>query len=143
MRPLLILLFLATTALAQQKQPPDLALTAADRARLIEAAASRIEQFYVEPAKAKEIAASLRAADQAGRFSSATSALQLVPPVNAVLRTSGDLHLRFGYSADVQPEDDAPLTPEQRAEDAREATRDGYGIHTACRASRETLVCSP
>jgi len=105
----LFLILVATTALGQQKPPADLPLTALERAKLVEAAAARIDNSYVDPAKAKEIAASLRDAAKSGQFDSSTSALQLVPAVNRVLRTSGDLHLRFGYSAEPQPmNEDAP-----------------------------------
>jgi hypothetical protein len=130
----LLLVLLASAALAQTKPPADLQLTPADRARLIEDAASRIDRLYVDPLKAKEIAKALRDAATSGKFDAATSALLLVPAVNTVLRTSGDLHLRFGYSAEAESvEDDAPPTPEQRAIDEREAARDGYGIHGVTR----------
>src|SRR5580765_2923585 len=134
MRRLFLILFVAVAALGQQKPPADLTVTPLERAKLVEAAATRIEGSYVDPAKAKEIAAALRTAAKGGQFDGATSALQLVPLVNRVLKTSGDLHLRFGYSAEVQPMgDDVPETPEQRAADELEAARDGYGLHTVAR----------
>jgi len=134
MRRLFLILFVAVAALGQQKPPADLTVTPLERAKLVEAAATRIEGSYVDPAKAKEIAAALRTAAKGGQFDGATSALQLVPLVNRVLKTSGDLHLRFGYSAEVQPMgDDVPETPEQRAADELEAARDGYGLHTVSR----------
>jgi hypothetical protein len=134
MRRLFLLFIAATTALGQQKPPADLAVTPLERAKLVEAAAVRIEGSYVDAAKAKEIAAALRTAAKSGQFDSATSALQLVPLVNRVLKPSGDLHLRFGYSAEAQSmDDDAPETPEQRAADELEAARAGYGLHTVSR----------
>lgn len=134
MRRLFLILLVAVAALGQQKPPADLAVTPPEREKLVEAAATRIEGSYVDPAKAKEIAAALRTAAKGGQFDGATSALQLVPLVNRVLKTSGDLHLRFGYSAEAQPMgDDVPETPEQRAADELEAARDGYGLHTVSR----------
>jgi hypothetical protein len=114
-----ILLFLA------QQPPADLAISPPDRARIIEAAACKIEATYVDEAKGKEIAAALRAATF-----DAETALRLVPAVNQVLRTaSGDLHLRFGYSHEaVTKSDDAPETEEERVAAIRDAREDGFGI---------------
>lgn len=96
-----------------------------ERARILEAAAERIERYYVDPVKAGEIAAALRAA----RFDAAT-ALTLVPAVNRVLKAaSGDQHLRFGYSHEPQAEEGTADTAEERAAHRREVAANGFGIH--------------
>lgn len=132
MRRLLFLALLAASAIAQQQQerPPDMPLTPEVRTQIIEAAADRIERHYVDPVKAKEIAAALRAAAKSGPVAEAKTALELVPPVNRILQAMGDRHLRFGYSHEPDTRDpDAPETAEEKVARRREAESDGYGIH--------------
>jgi retinol-binding protein 3 len=89
------------------------------RRQILEATAGKIERYYVEPEKANDIAAALRAAT----FEQA-SALELVPAVNRVLQAAGgDRHLRFGYTHEPQREDEEDLP------DVEGAAKNGYGIH--------------
>jgi Peptidase family S41 len=115
---LFILLFLTLTATAQR--PPDMPVSAEQRARIVEAVAENIEKHYVEVEKGREIAATLRAATF-----DAKTALDLVPAVNKVLGAAGgDKHLRFGYSH--EPQTDAPDDP---VAVRREVAQNGFGIH--------------
>jgi hypothetical protein len=126
----LVPLLLLSTALLAQTPPPDLKISAAVRADVIEKTAVMIDTRYVDPAKGHNIAAALRAAAAHGAFDNANSALALVPLVNRVFTPFGDLHLRFGYDARPDSSDpDAPMTPAQLAEDRRLSGREGYGIH--------------
>lgn len=119
MRRLLVLLLVTTAAMAQPQRPPDLSITAEERAKIIEGVAEKIEQYYVEPDKAKAIAAALRWA----AFRE-TKALDLVPAVNKILQAAGgDRHLRFGY--DHNPSTGKEDTPEELALDA---AQNGFGI---------------
>jgi len=93
-------------ALFAQQRPPDMPLTPERRAAIIENTAKKIEELYVDPAKGKEIATALRNAS----FTQ-LSALELVPAVNKVLKTSGDKHLRFGYDAAPSKENDTTPDP--------------------------------
>jgi hypothetical protein len=124
----LILLF-ALSAMAAAQPPPDLPLTAAETARIVEAVADRIDRMYVDPAKGKAIADTLRSSLKSGKFDDLHSALPLVRAVSAILRTSGDAHLRFGYSYEPSTKaDDAPDTPEEHAKWLRDVARNGFGI---------------
>src|SRR5213075_1833549 len=98
------MLFLLFTLFAQQP-PPDMPLTPERRAQIVESTAKKIEELYVDPQKGKEIAAALRHAS----FTQ-LRALELVPAVNAILKTSGDKHLRFGYDAAPSHEEDVEET---------------------------------
>jgi hypothetical protein len=89
-------------ALIAQQPPPDMPITPERRAAIVEGTAKKIEEEYVDPDKGKEIAAALRKAS----FPQ-LSALELVPAVNAVLKASGDKHLRFGYDASPEATDSA------------------------------------
>ena len=111
MRRLIVPSLLISAALIAQPQqaPPDRPLNATEVAQIVGAVAGRIDDLYVDPVKGKEIASALRAAMKSGRFDDVHSALALVPLVNRVLRTSGDPHLRFGYS-------DQPSTKEDDAQ---------------------------
>ncbi|HEY2324734.1 MAG TPA: S41 family peptidase [Thermoanaerobaculia bacterium] len=100
------MLFLLLTLFAQQ-QPPDMPITPARRTQIVENAAKRIEEEYVDPEKGKEIAAALRTTS----FTQLT-ALDFVRAVNAVLKTSGDKHLQFGY--DASPSNDDDDTPAEK-----------------------------
>lgn len=120
MRRLLVLALLTFHAFAQR--PPDLPVSAAERAQIIEAAADRIERHYVDVDKSKSIAAALRAASF-----DAKTALELVPQVNKVLTAAGgDKHLRFGYDHNPQPLTDEP---DDRAALLAEAAENAFGIH--------------
>lgn len=135
MKRIVLLLVFAVFAYAQpQQRPPDLPLTADERTRIIENVADRIERMYVDPAKAKEIAAKLRAELKRGSFDKFNTALDLVPPMNrALIAASGDKHIGFGYGAkpDPRPLDapEPPETPEERAQRVRDVARNGFGIH--------------
>ena len=90
-----LLLFLAAPALAEP-------LTANDRAEVVANAASLIEQRYVDPTKARTIAASLR---KQGRSWTTTDPQTFAEEVTEWLRrTTGDGHLGLSYSKDPIPE---------------------------------------
>ena len=90
-----LLLFLAAPAMAQS-------LTANDRAEIVANAASLIEQRYVDAAKARTIAASLR---KHGRNWTTTDPEAFAEVVTEWLRrTTGDGHLGLSYSKDPNPE---------------------------------------
>lgn len=100
------MLWLLLAFFAQQR-PPDMPLTPERRAQIVENTAKKIEELYVYPDKGKELAAAIR-----GTSFTQPSALELVPAVNAVLKTSGDGHLRFGYDpapAADDKDDEEPL----------------------------------
>lgn len=116
------------------QRPPDLPLTPNEREEIVNAAADRIERYYVDAQTGRDIAADLRLSLRAGPVAEATSALTLVPAVNRVLSAKGDKHLRFGYSAEADNRaEDAPETPEERAENLREVRRNGFGIEGVTR----------
>ncbi|MBV8519067.1 MAG: S41 family peptidase [Acidobacteria bacterium] len=130
MRRIVLALAVLLSARVHAQRPPDLPLTPELRARLLDAAAERIEKFYVFPDKAVLIAKALRDAESSPEVAAATTALALVPVVNRVLQSAvHDEHLRFGYSAvaDTRAED-APETPAEAAEAREEARRNGFGI---------------
>src|SRR5919106_1093721 len=119
MRCLLVLL-LATVA-AGEERPPDMPVTPEERGQIVEAVADRIERYYVDAVKGKEIAAALREALKTRALTEATTAHTLVPAMNKILQPLGDRHLRFGYSYEpTTTPDDAPETPEERAARVRE-----------------------
>jgi hypothetical protein len=116
MRPFLFLALLTFSAFAQR--PPDMPVSAGERARILEAVAERIERYYVDVEQSKSIAEALRAA-----AFDAKTALELVPQVNKVLAAAGgDKHLRFGYSHEPQAQE----APDDRAALLAEAA---FGIH--------------
>ena len=90
-----LLLFLAAPAMAQS-------LSANDRAEIVANAARLIEQRYVDAAKARTIAASLR---KHGRNWTTTDPEAFAEEVTEWLRrTTGDGHLGLSYSKDPIPE---------------------------------------
>jgi hypothetical protein len=126
---------LLLSAFAFAQRPPDLTLTAAEKEKIVLAAADRIEEHYVDEAKGKEIADDLRRSlREKGPVADAKGALALVEAVNPVLSRKGDKHLGFGYSAEADNRpDDAPETPEERAENLRAVRRNGFGIESISR----------
>jgi hypothetical protein len=121
---------LFAVAIHAQQRPPDMMLTPEVRTRLLEAAAERVEKFYVFPEEAAVIAQALRRAESAPDVVAATTALALVPVVNRILQASvHDEHLRFGYSAVASTRaDDTPETAAEKADNLAEARRNGFGI---------------
>lgn len=99
-------MFLLLLTLFAQQPPPDMPLTIERRAQIIENTAKKIEELYVDPEKGKEIATALRTAS----FTE-LRALELVPAVNRILKTSGDKHLRFGYDAAPSKDEDTAADP--------------------------------
>jgi hypothetical protein len=116
------------------QRPADMPVSAAEKSQIVLAAADRIERYYIDAAKGKEIADDLRRSLKEGPVAEAATALALVPPVNRILSAKGDKHLRFGYSAepDLRPEN-APETPEERAANLREIRENGFGIESVAR----------
>ncbi len=103
------------------QRPPDMPVSADERAQMLEAVAANIERYYVDVEKSYSIAAALR-----GASFDAKTALELVPQVNKVLTAAGgDKHLRFGYSHEPQREEE----PDDRAAMIAEAAENAFGIH--------------
>src|SRR5436305_1831101 len=120
MKRLVLVLLCASAALAQR--PPDLPITPPERTKIILATADRIERYYFDAATGKTIAVALRASVGSEAVTHATSALELVPVVNRLLKDNGgDRHLRFGYQHEPQTETgDLPETLQQRADRIRD-----------------------
>lgn len=115
-------------ALFAQQRPPDMPLTSERRAQIVENTAKKIEELYVYPDKGKEIAAAIR-----GTSFTQPSALELVPAVNAVLKTSGDGHLRFGY-------DPAPAADDKRLRTRSSSARRRAAAHTWLHGKRSIRI---
>ena len=78
----------------------DMQLTAAGRQQVIDSLSREVEQRYVFPDKAKELAASLRARQKSGAYEGIGSARQLSEVLSQEMQTaSKDRHLRGMFSA--------------------------------------------
>jgi hypothetical protein len=112
--------------------PPDMPITAADRAAVVSAAAEQIDTFFYDAEQGRRIAAGLNASARKGEFDQATTAMALVRSVNARLKLlSGDQHLNLGYDAALHPSVEPEETPETAERYRLEAAAEGYGVLNA------------
>ena len=111
-------------------------LDAATRARVIEAAAAKLDEFYIFPDKAKAMGDSVRAHLKKGDYESVEDGGRFAELLTEHFReVSHDKHLRVNYSAAVIPErtGGGGPSPEDRARYQREMGRLNCGFETAQR----------
>jgi retinol-binding protein 3 len=88
-------------------------LTASDRHRVIDAAASNLTQYYVDRGLARRMADALHTHERRGDDDSATDGPAFAALVTGQMRdVSHDLHLDFVYSAEPLPEPSPALASE-------------------------------
>jgi len=94
-------------------------IDAAARSRVIDAAAAKLDSFYVFPEVAKRMGDSMRARRARGAYNSESNGIAFAMRLNDELREiSHDKHLRVNYSVrsiPPQPASPTPPTPEQIA----------------------------
>lgn len=113
----------ALTALAQTTPAPVAA--PAHNGSVVEAAARALEDNYVFPDIGREIAAKLRAKEQAGDYAKFTDPLELAKALTTDIQSvNGDKHLR------VRPVGAAPAAP-SRADFAARARAENFGVARA------------
>jgi hypothetical protein len=87
-------------------------LDAAMKARVIDGALAKLNEFYVSPELAKQTEVAIRARQQKGEFDSATSGSAFAAMLTADLRdVSHDKHLRVDFSPVPLPEQPQSVTP--------------------------------
>ncbi len=109
--------------------PPqkDMVVDKLQRNRVLEAAISNLNRYYVFPEKAAAMEKQLHQQMQQGTFDSVTSAEKLAETMTEVLqRDSKDKHLEVRYFEEVLPDQDD--TPEQKAAEALHEQRFNYGF---------------
>lgn len=126
----LVLLPLAAFRLAAQTPatpaPPaarqDVTLDAATRARVVDAAAAKLDQYYVFPETAQRMAEALRSRLASGAYDSITQGNAFASTLTADLRAiSHDKHLSVAFSSRVLPPMDPSATPDSFAMAQRRA----------------------
>ena len=126
---LILTIVLAATPRAAAQRPPDMPVTASDRAEIVRAAARAFDTYHYDAAKGAAASALLLEELEAGTYDPATTALALTTAVGKTLDTLNDHHLNFGYSAEPSPLGFEPAPTVEDLAREREAQRDdGYGI---------------
>lgn len=97
-------LALAQSAWQQHNPRPRVPLGAAMRAQAIDTLATRMNEYYVFPEKARQIDALLRQRHRAGAYDTAASGAQLARMLSADMASvAHDLHLTVAFSAEALP----------------------------------------
>ena len=130
--PVILALGLAPSSAAQAPKPDSAAtVDAATRKQVIDGVVRRIEDGYIFPDKAKQMALAVRRNLGRGEYDRITGATALAERLTRDLRAvSRDLHLEVSYvSGGVRDEvPDAEPTPEERREQAALGRRINWGF---------------
>jgi hypothetical protein len=130
MRSLLPLLLFSVSLHAQQLPDPE--LTAADRRRIAEAFAKRVESSYVLAEPAKQIAKAIRGHVRSGAYDDIPTASAFAERLTGDARAvQNDRHLRVTVSGGVIPADqdaERPPTPQQKAAALEDLRRINFGV---------------
>jgi hypothetical protein len=121
----------ACQAVAARQPPPqaDRAITADERAAVIDGALERLAAAYVYPDLAKKMEDDVRARLARKEYDSITSASMLADTLTADLqRVSHDKHLRVVYRADGFPPGRDEPSPEERVRFVEEERRRNFGF---------------
>lgn len=118
---------------AQPGPPPqkDMAIDAATRAAVIDAAIANLDRAYVFPEKAAAMDARLRAGLQRGEFDDVRSAERFAERLTKTLReASHDAHLEVRYFEQAVPPEAAGSepSPEEKARDLVHGQRFDFGV---------------
>jgi hypothetical protein len=128
-RLLRISALLVIAPLVHAGPPPDMPVSASDRAQIVRAAADAFETYHFDAAAGAAAAALLRKELETGAYDQAATALALTRAVGSTLDTLNDHHLNFGYSAEPSPLGFEPApTVEDLATERESQRKDGYGI---------------
>jgi retinol-binding protein 3 len=128
---LLTSLFLAVVSTGATAEPPATGLDATTRGHVVDALLARLEQGYVFPDVARQVAASVRAKQAQGDYDAIADpeafAKRLNDDVGAVAR---DGHLRVFYSREVLPPNDEGQkpSPEEIARERERLRRENFGF---------------
>ena len=123
-----LLVLVPLTARAQGR-PPDMPVSASDRAEIVRAAAKAFDTYHYDAATGAAASALLLEELEAGTYDKAATALDLTTAVGKTLDTLADRHLNFGYSAEASPLGFEPApTVEDLASERESQREDGYGI---------------
>ena len=126
--PLAALFLVAPLAVAQQP-PPDMPVSASERAEIVHAAATAFDTYHFDAQEGATAAALLRKELASGAYDKGDTALALTRAIGATLDTLGDHHLNFGYSAEPSALGFEPAPTVEELASQREAEREeGYGI---------------
>ena len=133
LRSLLPLLLFSFSLTAQPLPEPE--LTAADRRKIAEAFAKRVESSYVLAEPAKQIAKAIRAHAGSGAYDGIATASALAERLTSDARAvQNDRHLRVVLSPGVVPADqdaERPPTPEQKAAARENLRKVNFGVAEA------------
>jgi hypothetical protein len=125
-------LTLSTSGLAQSpERGPDTTLDAATRARVIDGVLHRLQEGYVFPETAAEMARAVRARAGRGAYDRVTSAHAFTDSLTADLRAvSHDRHLRVVYRSEGVPDEtpDGEPSAEERRQRAVFGRQVNYGL---------------
>ncbi len=122
MRPLLLLIAVVTTGLAQQPTQPGLDKPA--RAAVIEALAAKLNAGYVLPDSSQGIIQALRSAQEAGGYDAVQTPKEYAEMLTTTLRSaSHDKHLSVFYDPQPAPSSQAS----SKLSDSRERYNFGFG----------------
>lgn len=135
MRSLLPLLLFSFSLHAQKLPDPE--LTAADRRKIAEAFAKRVESSYVLAEPAKQIAKAIREHVRGGAYDDIATASAFAERLTSDARAvQNDRHLRVAVAGSVVPADhdaERPPTPEQKAEARENLRKINFGVAEAKR----------
>ena len=122
-------LLLAVSPVRAAGPPPDMPVSASERAEIVRAAAKAFDDYHYDAAAGAAAAALLLGQLQAGAYDRAGTALALTTAIGGTLDTLGDHHLNFGYSAEPSELGFEPAPTVEELASRREAEREeGYGI---------------
>jgi len=107
----------AVAAVSALRPDPEPVLDRAMRARTIDTLATKLNEHYVFPAKAKQLAASLQQRQLEGKYDGIDNGYRLASQLTADLHgVTKDLHMKVGYHPMLAlPDDDQPA-PASRAQ---------------------------
>ena len=114
---LVLLVCGAAAAIPALRSPPEPVLDRATRAQTIKTLATKLNDHYVFPDKARQMTAALQRFEQEGKYDAVSSGYRLAKQLTADLHgVSKDLHMKVLYQPKLVLPDDDEATPASRAE---------------------------
>jgi hypothetical protein len=118
----------ATAQVFLSKDQPDLTITAAERGQVLDGVLKKLTEFYIFPARAKEMEQAIRAKMARKEYDGITSARLLTETLtNQLQEVSHDKHLRVLFSHDPLPRPRKPSAADRERMRSMQA-RSNYGF---------------